>query len=77
MRRRKREEKADQSGLARTPSARTTARLMTIERNHLSKADTVLAAAIEEKLPTLVEAREIIADFRQMVRAKAIDRFAP
>jgi transposase len=77
MRRRERAEKADQSGLARTPSARTIARLMTIERDHLSKADTILVAAIEEKLPTLVEAREIIADFHQMVRAKAIDHFAP
>lgn len=77
MRRRKRAEKADQSGLARTPSARTIARLMTIERDYLSKADTLVVAVFEEKLPTLVEARESIADFHQMVRAKAIDRFAP
>ena len=76
-RRRKRAEKADQSGLARTPSARTIARLMTIERDHLSKADTLVVAVIEEKLPTLVEAREIIADFHQMVRAKTSERFAP
>ncbi len=77
MRRRKRAEKVGQSSLARTPSARTIARLMTIERDHLSKADTLVVAVIEEKLPTLVEAREIIADFHQMVRAKAIDRFTP
>jgi transposase len=77
MRRRKRAEKADQSSLARTPSARTIARLMTLERDHLSKADTLVVAVIEEKLPTLVEARELIADFHQMVRTKAIDRFTP
>ncbi len=75
MRRRKRAEKADQSGLVRTPSARTIARLMAIERDHLSKADTILVAAIEEKLPTLVAAREIIADFHQMIRTKAIESF--
>jgi transposase len=77
MRRRKRAEKADQSSLARAPSARTIARLMTLERDHLSKADTLVVAVIEENLPTLVEAREIIADFHQMVRAKAIERFVP
>ncbi len=77
MRRRKRSEKADQSGLARTPSARTIAQLMTIERDHLAKADTLIVAAIEDKVPSVADAREIIADFHQMVRAKAIDRFVP
>jgi transposase len=77
MRRRKWAEKADQSSLARTPSARTIARLMTVERDHLSKAAAVLVAAIEDKLPALVEARELIADFHNMVRAKAISHFAP
>jgi hypothetical protein len=36
---------------------------MTLERDHLSKADTLVVAVIEENLPTLVEARAIIADF--------------
>jgi transposase len=76
-RRRRRADRADQSGLARTPSARTIARLMTIGRDHLTKADTVIVAAIEEKVSTLVEAREIIADFHQMVRSKTIDSFSP
>jgi len=48
---------------------------MTIERDHLTKADTLVVAAIEDKVPTLVDAREIIADFYQMIRSKAIDRF--
>ena len=62
---------------ARTPSARTIARLMTNERDHLNKADTLIVAAVEEKVQTLVEAREIIADFHQIVRVRAIDRFVP
>jgi transposase len=77
MRRRKRSEKADQSGLVCTPSARSIARFMTIERDHLAKADTLIVAAIEDKVPSVADAREIIADFHQMVRAKAIDRFVP
>lgn len=47
--------------LNRTPSARTLARLMTIAGDKLSRSDTVLVAAIESGIPSLVEAREIIA----------------
>ncbi len=36
--------------------------VMTIGRDTLSKAETVTVAAIEAGVPTLVEAREIIAD---------------
>ena len=57
--------------VARVPSARTIARLMTIGRDSLSKAETVTIAAIEGSLPTLVEAREAIAAFHAMIRRKA------
>jgi len=43
---------------------------MTIGRNLLTKAETVTVAAIESGAPTLVEAREIIAEFHLMVRRK-------
>lgn len=68
--RRRRAETADAASLARVPSARTIARLMTVGRDHLSKAETVTIAAIEAGAPALVEAREIIADFHAMVRKK-------
>jgi transposase len=68
--RRRRAEKADASSLARVPSARTIARLMTIGRDNLTKAETVTIAAIEDGVPALVEAREIIADFHAMIRMK-------
>jgi len=70
--RRRRADKADAQSLARVPSARTIARLMTIGRDHLTKAETVTIAAIEEGLPSLVDAREIIADFHAMIRTKAV-----
>ena len=55
---RRRAEKADAGSLSRTPSARTIARLMTIGRDGLTKAETVSIAAIEAGVPSLVEARE-------------------
>jgi len=38
---------------------------------NLSKSESVTIAAIEEGVPSLVEAREVIADFHGMVRARA------
>nr|GAJ38042.1 hypothetical protein BDOA9_0206600 [Bradyrhizobium sp. DOA9] len=69
--RRRRAEKADAQILARIPSARTIARLMTIGRDLLTKAESVTVAAIEAGVPTLVETREIIAEFHRMIRRKA------
>jgi transposase len=68
--RRRRAERADAENLQRIPSARTIARLMTIGRNSLSKAETVTITAIEAGVPRLVEAREMIAKFQAMVRNK-------
>ena len=68
--RRRRAEKVDADTLHRVPSARTIARLMTIERNDLSKAET-LTVAVETDVPSLVEARQIIDGFHVMIRRKA------
>jgi transposase len=74
--RRRRADKAD-SGLTRTPSSRTIARLMTTGRDRLSKAETVTVATIESGLPLLVEAREIIAAFHAMIRKKTLSDLQP
>lgn len=66
--RRRRAGKADVRNLQRIPSARTIARLMTIGRDLLTQPKTVTVAAIEAGVPTLVEAREIIAEFHLMMR---------
>jgi hypothetical protein len=50
------------SALSRVPSARTIARLMTVGRDRLSKAETLTVAAIEGGVEILVEAREVLAD---------------
>lgn len=58
--------------MSRAPSARTISRLMTINRDGLSKAETITVAAIEGGVPPLVEAREIIAAFQAMIRKKSL-----
>lgn len=68
--RRRLAEKANQSGLARTPSARVIARLMTAARDDLAKSEAILVAAIEMNVPELVVARTAIGDFQSMIRAK-------
>ena len=75
--RRRRAERADTQNLRRIPSARTIARLMTVGRDLLTKAETVTVAAIEVGVPNLVEAREIIAEFHLMIRRKAEAGFIP
>ena len=70
--RRKRAEKADPAALSRAPSARTVARLLTVGRERLSKAETITVAAIESGVAVLVEAREIILEFQGIIRRKAL-----
>ena len=66
----RRAERIGAETLQRIPAARTIARLLTIGRDTLSKSETVLVAAIEAGAPLLLEAREIIAAFRAMLRMK-------
>ena len=72
-----RAEKTDVETLRRLPSARTIARLMTVGRDTPSKAETVTVAAIEAGVPTLVEAREIIAEFHLTIRRRAAAELSP
>ena len=44
---------------------------MTTGRDTLSKSETVTIAAIEDGVPLLVEAREVVAAFHAMIRKKA------
>ena len=44
---------------------------MIIGGDLLTKAETVMVAAIEAGVPSLVEAREIIAEFHTTIRRKA------
>ncbi|PWE52237.1 ISL3 family transposase [Metarhizobium album] len=70
--RRRRAERAE-NGLGHAPAARTIVRLMTLERNNLTKAQTMTVAAIEERLPYLVEARDVVESFHEMLRRRSRD----
>ena len=50
---------------------------MTTARDNLSKAETVTIAAIEARVPTLVEARVLVESFQAMVRKKLIANLDP
>jgi transposase len=68
--RRRRAEKALDLHQQKVPSARKIARLMTMARDHLSKADTIIVAAIETGLPALAETRRLVDRFHTMIRKK-------
>lgn len=69
--RRRRAELMQAQGLQKAPSARTLARLMSVGRDHLTKADTVTVAAIEAGVPGLAKARNLVDQFQAMIRTKA------
>ncbi len=46
---------------------------MTFERNNLTKAQTMTVAEIEEQLPDLVEANDVVEIFQEMLRRKSKD----
>ena len=69
--RRRRSEQAAVGQLSRTPAARTMARLLTVGRDTLTKAESVMVAAIEAVVPRLVQAREVVASFQTMVRTRS------
>ena len=70
--RRKKADQGDPAALARAPSARTVARLLTVGRERLSKTETITVAAIESGVTVLVEARKIILEFQGIIRRKAL-----
>lgn len=72
--RRRRAEQAKIERLQREPSARTLARWLTTGRDRLTKAETLTVAAVEDGVPALVEARQVVGAFQTMVRAMAPDK---
>jgi transposase len=75
--RRRNAERAVDHMLQKVPSARTIARMMTIARDQLSKAESVTIAAIEAAAPALVEARRLLERFHTMIRKKITDDLDP
>lgn len=50
---------------------------MTMARDHLTKADSVIVAAIEAGAPMLTEARRLVERFQTMIRKKANNDLDP
>ena len=75
--RRRRARKVSNQQLQKDPSARTIARLMTVKRDHMNKADSVSVAAIQAGVPSLVEAHALNERFHAMIRKKEADQLDP
>ena len=75
--RRRRNEKAGLTLSRTAPPARRLSRLLTTRRDHLSKADAIMVAAIETGVPALGTARELMERFHRMLRAGDADALAP
>lgn len=69
--RRRRAEQASDQQLRKVPAARSIARLMTARRDHLTTAETVTVAAIEQGVPMSAKARALVDRFQAMIRKKA------
>jgi transposase len=69
--RRRRADRIGEEGLHKVPSARTLARLMTVGRDPLGKADTVTVAEVEAGVPQLGEARVLVERFQSIIRTRA------
>lgn len=66
--RQRRAERAAPSGTEKSPPARKIARLLTLGRDHLCKADAIQVARIEASLPALATARRLTDRFTDMIR---------
>jgi len=66
--RRRRAESAGSERLRKPPPARALSRLLSSERDHLTKGDAITVARIERAVPVLVSARDLVERFHGMVR---------
>jgi transposase len=74
--RRRRSETASLKLTRRTPPARLLSRLMTMQRDQLSKADALTVAAIETGVPALAVARDLLHRFHRMLRGRTPEALA-
>ncbi|UGA44310.1 hypothetical protein HAP41_0000000315 [Bradyrhizobium barranii subsp. apii] len=75
--RRRRAETISRQQLQKVPAARTIAQLLTTKRDHLSKAETVTDAGIEQSVPMLADAHALVGRFHAMIRKRGEIEFEP
>lgn len=70
---RRRSETAGLGLTRKKPPARRLSRLLTVRREHLSKADAITVAAVEAAVPALAAARNLLDRFHRMLRGRDAD----
>ena len=74
---RRRSERSGPGASRTVPPARLLSRLMTMRRDHLSKADAITVAVVETGVPTLAIARDLLERFHAMIRRHDVDALTP
>jgi transposase len=74
--RRRRSERAECLAGRLPPPARQLSRMMTMRRDHLSKADALTVAAVETGVPELAAARQLMERFHQIIRGRNANALA-
>jgi transposase len=75
--RRRRSERTECSAGRVPPPARQLSRMMTMRRDHLSKADAMTVAAVETGVPALAAARQLMERFQQILRGRDAAALTP
>jgi len=73
---RRRDDKVGPELTRTAPPARLLSRLLTTQREHLSKADAITVVAVEIAVPALAAARDLLERFHRMLRARDTDALA-
>lgn len=61
----------------RCPSPRALARLLTLARDKLTRAEAIIVAAVEREVPAVVAARDAVAAFHRLLRSRKLDDLGP
>lgn len=67
----------DAAAAPRCPSPRALARLLTLARDKLTRAEAIIVAGVEREVPALVAARERIEAFHRLLRSRQVDGLDP
>ena len=65
------------SAPARCPGSRTLARLLTLARDTLTRAEAIVVAAVTRAVPEIIAARETVDAFHRLIRSREADGLDP
>ena len=67
----------DATAAPRCPSPRALARLLTLARDKLTRAEAIVVATVEREVPAIVAARDAVDAFHRLLRSRKVDDLGP